>query len=228
MSKYFEIKHNIFDIEISNKLELRLSEIIENNSRKVNVAVSGGKTPLPIFEILKKKKIKWEKINFFLVDERCVDITSNQSNFKNLNFHFFNHINSKCFPIVINGMSHEKCTERYQNKLLSILPNEIDDFKSFDLILLGMGQDGHTASLFPSSTILKENTKLVSICYVNKSIGKRISLTYPTILYSKEVWIITKGREKKKILKSVLRDFSDAYPVSKIIREHENLKIFTT
>ena len=230
MSNFFEINNDVFDIEISNKLESKLIEIINNNSRKINIAVSGGKTPIAIFEILKKKKIKWVIINFFLVDERCVNTCSNHSNFKNLNFHFFKHINSKCFPILFNGISFEKCADMYQNKLLENLPIDLNDCRFFDLVLLGMGQDGHTASLFPESSILKENGKLVSACYIDKSIGKRISFTYPIILSSKEAWLLTKGKEKKEILKSILKGFCniDIYPVSKIIREHQNLKIFTT
>ena len=98
VKEIYEIKN--FDIEACNIIYKLIVTRLNLSKKKLNIALSGGTTPLKILSLLKQKKIEWSRINFFLVDERIVDVKSNDSNFNKLNEVFFNFISAESFPIV--------------------------------------------------------------------------------------------------------------------------------
>ena len=127
-----------------------------------------------------------------MVDERDVDFDSDESNYYNLNKFFFSKIKVSTFPMK-NSKSIKKSVYNYSKFLRNAFENNLP---SFDLILLGMGNDGHIASLFPNSKALTENLKWVVENYVDKLNSNRITLTFPVILNSKNIILITQGKEK--------------------------------
>lgn len=202
----------------------KIQEILNSNLCNINIALSGGNTPLSILARLKSEKIKWERINFFMVDERCVSIKSELSNFGNISKVFFDKIPSNKFSMIKEGLSFEESLIEYKKSILEKVAIEQNGLPKFDLILLGMGDDGHTASLFPETEALMEEDEIVVINHVKQLNTKRMTFTYPIILNAYEIVVIVKGVSKEKIIEELYSINSCNYPISRIVNEHSNLK----
>lgn len=191
---------------------------------KINIALSGGTTPLPVLEKLKHQQINWERYNFFMVDERCVSIDDASSNFGNINKKFFKDIPAQSFSIVLKNSSFTESVEIYKSCISDHVTKKVGSFPQFDLILLGLGEDGHTASLFPETEGLLEENEMVIINKVPQINTERITLTYPVILNASEIIVMVNGKSKEKIIEEIYSGNSIGYPMEKIAREHPNLK----
>ena len=191
---------------------------------KINIALSGGTTPLPVLEKLKLQRINWERYNFFMVDERCVPVNSELSNFGNINKIFFKFIPSKYFSMVQNDTSFIDSVTNYKMIIKEQVSKIVGSCPQFDLILLGMGDDGHTASLFPQTDGLFEENEIVIINKVSQLNTERITLTYPIILNASEIIVMVKGKKKAKMIERIYSNKNTRYPIGKIVREHYNLK----
>ena len=200
----------------------KIQSLEQNSSGKIYIALSGGNTPLPILEKLCNKKLNWEKFVFFLVDERCVPNQDESSNYGNIKKIFYNSIPSESYSIVKNGKTYQESTELYGQEIIQNVPFK-DEVPSFDLILLGMGDDGHTASLFPNTFALKENKKFVVLNEVPQLNTSRITLTYPVLKNAKEVLVLMKGEQKEQIMNQMYSEENISYPMYKVIQEQNNL-----
>jgi 6-phosphogluconolactonase len=130
-----------FDVFASSILHKTVNQLLEANKKDINIGLSGGNTPIPILEKLKDKDVNWERINFFMVDERCVPLTSDLSNFGNISKAFFSKIDSKSFSLVQENKSFEDSLFEYQREISENVKIGENGFPVFDLILLGMGDD---------------------------------------------------------------------------------------
>ena len=214
-----------YDDSVCNEIESKLISLLMQ-SDKINVALSGGNTPLPILKLLAERKINWNKIQFYLVDERCVLYDSDECNYTNLKKVFFDKISAKVFPITLNNENYKAASFKY-NQVIDSLPKK-NEIPEFDLILLGMGDDGHTASLFPETKALEEKEAWVVLNKVPQLESLRITITYPVILNAKNVWVLCKGSKKNEIIDNLFSEESLNYPMLKIVREYNNLNWFTT
>ena len=179
----------------------------------INIALSGGSSPIPIYEKMKKSSLDWNRIQFFLVDERCVSINDTQNNFKNIKNCFFDYISSNHYPIVKEDVSYKDAAQQYQELIEKKIPSK-NGIPEFDLILLGMGLDGHTASLFPETKAITNTKDLIVLNEVHQQNATRITMTYPLILNAKKIILLIKGDEKRKVFeKALIEDL----PISKII-----------
>jgi 6-phosphogluconolactonase len=193
-----------------------------NNSQKLNIAVSGGKTPSILFTLLAreyKNVIPWEAIHFFWVDERCVEPTDPESNFGMTYDALFRYafINpSNLFRIKGEAVPEDEA-ERYQKLLWDKLPVR-NQFPVFDLILLGIGDDGHTASIFPDNLSLLNSENSVKVAKQPLSGQKRITLTGKTICNANQVVFFVTGANKSEIVSRIVNRKSEAnkYPASYI------------
>ena len=190
---------------------------LSENKKNISIALSGGSTPLPILSILKEYKLNWAYFNFFMVDERNVSISSSTSNYGNIQSLFFNYINSSSHSILNDNYSFEECILNYEELLFAKIPLGVNHLPIFDLILLGFGDDGHTASLFQETKGLNESKKLVINNVIPQLNTKRITLTYPIILNSSKIIILAKGEAKDKILKEIRMGKGNHYPIARII-----------
>lgn len=195
----------------------------KQQSQYFNLAVSGGSTPKFLFSLLAEEDyrtlIPWDSIRFFWVDERCVEPTHPESNFGMtydalLQFAFVpadNIFRMKGEDIPDNE------ADRYKNLLRSKLPAK-NGFPVFDLILLGLGDDGHTASIFPDNLSLLDSEKTVDVATHPVSGQKRITLTGKTINNADEIVFLINGVNKAKIVADIINQTPEAkkYPANYI------------
>ncbi|MDC3032237.1 6-phosphogluconolactonase [Bacteroidota bacterium] len=191
-----------------------------NYKKNISIALSGGSTPLPIFDILKKYKLDWDNFSFFMVDERDVSTSNHLSNYGNIKKVFFDSISSKNYIMRIENSSISDSANNYENLIYSKIPLAENGVPTFDLICLGIGDDGHTASLFPSTEALVENKKLVVANNVPQLRTDRITLTFRLILNAAKIIIFTKGVNKQKIIDEIEAGAGDQYPIAKIINSN--------
>ncbi|NGX31917.1 MAG: 6-phosphogluconolactonase [Chlamydiae bacterium] len=168
------------------------------------VALSGGSTPKKIYERIAKhadaNRVDWSKVFFFFSDERSVPPTDNDSNYK---MAITSGIGSlPISPVNLFRMEAEvdieENAEKYEQLIYSHVPNH-----SFDLIMLGCGDDGHTASLFPNTDALKETKKLVSANFVLQKDTWRMTMTYPCLNQAKHLVVYALGEGKQAIIKEL-------------------------
>jgi len=195
---------------------------------RLNVAISGGSTPIRFFKILSSREyaaLDWSKIHFFWVDERCVPKEDKESNFKGAWDALLSHIliPEANLHRIKGEASPEIAAKEYEKELAYYFG--ADTLPAFDLIFLGMGEDGHTASLFPASESLKESNRLTMSVYVEKLKSWRVTLTLPVLNNSHSVVFIVTGKNKTDVLKEILseNESSQRYPAGLIKPEDGNL-----
>jgi 6-phosphogluconolactonase len=180
---------------------------------KFSVVLSGGSTPKGMLSLLAsdeyKKQVPWDKCHFFWGDERSVPPTHADSNFKMATDALLSHIPAN--PAQIYRMEAEKAdinqaAQEYQNKIAAFfnVPNSGCP-PQFDLLYLGMGPDGHTASLFPGTTAQSEKSRWVVPNFVPKFNTNRMTFTYPMINQAKNIIFLVAGKDKVSALKEVLQ-----------------------
>jgi 6-phosphogluconolactonase len=195
---------------------LHAQEAIEKNGRFV-VALSGGSTPKTFLEILAtpafSKNVDWKKVFFFWSDERFVPLTDKESNYKMAWDSLLSKVpvpKKNIFATPVKGPTKD-CAKQYETTLKSFFGGKTP---AFDWLMLGMGDDGHTASLFPGTDILQENKRLVKEVWVESKQTWRISFTYPLINKARQVVLLVAGNNKAPILKTVFAKKAKAvYPV---------------
>lgn len=202
---------------LANQLAELLVKLTETQ-RYVNVAVSGGTTPAILFSYLAEKYhdiINWRKVNFFWVDERCVAPNHEDSNYLMTSNALFKKIEISKGNIhrMMGENDPEKEAKRYGNYISLIMPEKID-LPQFDVILLGMGDDGHTASIFPDNLSLLENTDVCAVAEHPVSKQKRITLTGPVICNSLNIFFLVTGKSKFPAMNEILSQTEKArhYP----------------
>lgn len=158
-----------------------------------SIALSGGKTPLDLYKRLCRQNLKWSKVRVFWSDERLVPLNNEKSNyFQAMEAGFKNLPLRQIFPMTL-----KEGAKKYEKKINSLLGKDL-----FDLVLLGIGEDGHTASLFPGHFSV-DDKNLVTL--VQRPTEKRLSLTLRCINQSQKVLVLVFGKEKNKILKKIYR-----------------------
>jgi 6-phosphogluconolactonase len=198
---------------------------IDKNGR-FTVALSGGSTPKSLYKFLaSEKRVDWPRVHFFFGDERNVPHDSPDSNFcmaKETLFDVLSIPDANVFtwdteiaePAVIADDYREKIQAFFSDsKKLEWNPVVTapgsDLYPRFDLILLGMGPDAHTASLFPYTSALDETEQTTVANYVDKLDSWRLTLTYPIINNASNIAFLVSGGEKSETLKNVLRGECD-------------------
>lgn len=177
------------------------------------VALSGGSTPKPVYEIIcRSKKIDWSKVWLFWSDERAVSPDSSESNYHMVMEAGFQHLSIPKAQIFRMRAEKEiqKGAKMYEEAIHTHLVPSL-----FDLVLLGLGEDGHTASLFPETQALEETTRLVRENSTPK--GERMTLTFPCIQQSSHVTFLIFGKAKASIVREVLgAPLISSWPASRV------------
>ncbi len=178
---------------------------------RARIAISGGTTPKAMFQLLADpaqpflRQVPWDKLDLYWVDERCVPPTETDSNYRMTSETLLSKV--PLSPERIHRMEGELDPEvaaaRYESTIRNTFRLEGAETPTFDLILLGMGDDGHTASLFPHTEAINDLTHIVVANYVPQKDTWRITLTWPVINQGREVAFLIEGAGKAQVLHDV-------------------------
>ncbi|MFA7095685.1 MAG: 6-phosphogluconolactonase [Gammaproteobacteria bacterium] len=177
-----------------------------------HVALSGGSTPQALYETLARpefaQEVDWGAVHVYFGDERAVPPTHPDNNYRMAELALLRHV-----PIP-PGQIHRMAADdpaniqenaaAYERELRAALPRDPDEMPVFDLILLGLGPDGHIASLFPGTAALHERERLVTAVYVEKFQAWRMTLTFPIIDRARHLMPLVSGRGKAEVVRQVL------------------------
>jgi 6-phosphogluconolactonase len=205
----------------------QLVEQSAGDEHPFRVALSGGSTPKLLYKLLASEeyrgRIAWDRVQFYFGDERWVPHTGKDSNFKLANDYLFQPLGihtSRVFPMPTEGLEPQQAAEQYEATIRREFALASREMPRFDLVFLGMGDDGHTASLFPHTAALREYGKLVAANHVDTLDTWRITLTAPVLNAAGHVLFMVAGESKAPALKQVLEGDYDPkeYP-SQLLRE---------
>lgn len=192
------------------------------HQKSFSLAISGGRTPWEMLKLLSKADLPWQRINLFQVDERVAPDGHPDRNLTQL----FQAIAGtpmvtqlRIFPMPVTAEDLDAAAEEYAEVL-----NEVTEGKGLDMIHLGLGSDGHTASLVPGDEVLAVQNRQVA-CTQNNYQGRiRMTLTYPLLNAAKQIlWIVT-GSEKKEMVKRMLQK-DPSIPAGSIRQENALLLV---
>ena len=181
---------------------------------RFSVALSGGSTPKALYSLLASNygDFPWNRTFLFFGDERHVPPTDQESNYRMVDESLLSKISippANVFRVKAENPDADAAAADYEAQLRSFFELKAGEFPRFDLILLGMGPDGHTASLFPDSEGLKERSRLVVANWVEKFKTHRITFTFPVLNRAAEVMFLASGPDKSEILSQVLGGKAD-------------------
>lgn len=195
------------------------------------IALAGGSTPEALYRLLGdepafRARMPWAQTHFFFGDERHVPPGHKDSNYRMAAEALLNKVAAQCPPANIHRIPAEKpdaaeAAASYETGLRRHFAAE-EGVPQFDLVLLGMGPDGHAASLFPGTTGLRETEKLVAAAWVDKLSTYRITFTLPLLGAARGILYLTAGAEKADMLHTVLKGAPefDRYPSQRVNAEN--------
>ncbi len=199
----------------------RALEAIERRGA-FHVALSGGSTPERLYRHLGQgdlaKSVDWSRVHVWFGDERCVPPDHPDSNYRMAREAFLAKVPlpSRNVHRIHGELTPEDAASRYALALVRELPERQGAFGRFDLLMLGMGADGHTASLFPGTPALTERERPAVAVYVEKLDSWRVTITYPLIERAREIMLLVSGAAKAEVVAQVLSGQGDAYPVARV------------
>jgi len=184
-----------------------------------HLALAGGSTPQGLYELLATPdyigRVEWARTSVYFGDERCVPPDDTRSNYRMAREALLDHVPIP--PVQVHRMAGEapprQAATDYGRLLQGQLPHDSEGRLRFDLVLLGMGSDGHTASLFPKTDILKKRKAPVAAVFVPQVEMWRLSLTFPTLNNARHLLLLAAGPRKADIIRHLLNEHPDAQPL---------------
>lgn len=194
-----------------------------------SLVLSGGNTPRRLYQLLctdeYRNKIDWSRIHFYWGDERCVPFTDDRNNARMAFDNLLDHlpVEKKQVHIMRTDIDPETSAAEYEKLLHHNFP---DPHQTFDLVLLGLGDNAHTLSLFPGYPVVKEKAKWVQSFYLKEQQMHRITLTAPVVNHAASVAFLVTGADKAPALQEVIHGKfqPDLYPAQLIkpVNDHVN------
>jgi 6-phosphogluconolactonase len=179
---------------------------------RARVAISGGSTPKATFQLIAdanepwRAHMPWDNLDLYWVDERCVPPDDNDSNFRMTREAMLDRVPLRPEQVhrIEGELEPEAAAARYESELRNSFRLEGAEIPRFDLIALGMGPDGHTASLFPHTQAIHELGRIAVANHVQNKDAWRVTLTWPVINHARSVFFLIAGADKAAVLKEVL------------------------
>ncbi|HLX63039.1 MAG TPA: 6-phosphogluconolactonase [Planctomycetota bacterium] len=198
-----------------------------------NIALSGGATPKSVYALLRQSiKMPWPQTRLFWGDERYVPHDHADSNYRMVNEALLQNgpvPPENIFPIPTIQPTAADAAAYYEGTLLEKIARKSDDFPVFDLILLGIGPDGHTASIFPGTRAALEMARAVTWSDPTvanpgvKPAVQRVTITTPVIWRAENVFVLAEGESKREMLAKIFApDPIEAPPVARLLRQCKN------
>jgi 6-phosphogluconolactonase len=228
-----ELKNFASDVELAEYTAALWLEQVRKNPAQ-NVALSGGTISRLFFQKIAERaiaeKIFLSDVHFFWADERCVPPTDPESNFALANENLFSRVNIQPDKIhrLCGELEQDEAVARANHEIARIISPGTPGFPVIDIVFLGLGPDGHVASLFPNAGIdvLTWDRPFLSIEDSPKPPPKRITLSYAAIVAAKEVWVLISGAGKEKALRESISE-NGTTPLARILQIRQQTKIFT-
>lgn len=221
--------------KLAEEFALELVLLVNESLKKIKpftAALSGGSTPEILFTILGEKfgnSVPWEYVHFFWGDERCVPPEDSESNYGMAKRTFLTKIKIPSGNIhrIIGEDDPVKETSRYSEEI-SLHTRKRNGMPLFDLVLLGLGEDGHTASIFPGHLELMDSDKICDLAYHPVTLQKRITLTGRVINNADAVTFLVSGKKKEYIVEELFKKDPSAvnYPAAYIVPVYGRLNWF--
>jgi 6-phosphogluconolactonase len=187
-----------------------------------SLVLSGGTTPRGVYELIGSEKyrdrVDWKRIHLFWGDERCVPPTMPESNYRMAHRAFIKNIPIPSHHVhrIHGELRPQEAARAYEMDIRNFFSLKKGELPRWTLVLLGLGEDGHTGSLFPDTGVLDEKERLVSEVYVDSLASYRVTMTLPAINNAATVLFLVSGRTKAVILREVLEDGGADYPARRI------------
>jgi|GEM_PF-294082 len=190
------------------------------DTQPFTAGLSGGKTPSVFYDALAELPgmLQWENIHLFPVDERFVPGYHPESNRRLIEDHLMKPLGLTgdiMHPVMTENVSLEEAAARYERDLYEFF-GSVSRIPRFDLIMLGIGDDGHTASLFPGTRELQELTRLAVPVKYQGAAHDRITMTLPLINNAANVVFFVTGERKASVIKDVLHRSNNEFPASRV------------
>ncbi|MFA6991960.1 MAG: 6-phosphogluconolactonase [Candidatus Gracilibacteria bacterium] len=190
----------------------------KKSPKTIHIALSGGKTPIPFYkDLAKSKNTDFSKIEFYIVDERYVSLKNAKSNFKMINSTLISKIKCRKFHYFDTSLPIEKAIKAYEKEVGKV---------RFDMAVLGIGDDGHFASIFPKSKAITSKKSVEHTQTKKFEVKDRLTLTAKKILQSKQILVLLKN--KPSVLKELVNKTKtiQEFPAH-ILKKHKNLEILS-
>lgn len=205
-------------------ITMQLSAAIDAEG-EARIAVSGGSTPVPLFNYLSRQALNWQKVKLTLVDDRCVPAEHQDSNAKLVrdNLLINNASKAEFYPLV----SVESILQEFDQKTESEANQVIQkNFPDYDVVILGMGNDAHTASIFPEAEELSaaldlETAQKCLLTHPNTANYWRITQTRAQLLKTELLVLHIVGKDKISLFESASAGPQDQFPISHFIHQTE-------
>jgi 6-phosphogluconolactonase len=186
------------------------------------IALSGGQTPTPLFRLLAASDwadhLPWDKMTFFWVDERCVSPDHPDSNYGLARRELLSHVPATHFFRMHGDEDPVRAAAQYGQTIRGDFNLGENDLPRFDFMLLGIGEDGHTGSIFPNSPAFAEKKRFVIDQYVPERKADRLTLTLPVINNSRCCMFLVNGRGKHDMLSQALNLLSEPTLPAQMVR----------
>lgn len=188
-----------------------LKDLIDKQGR-ATIALSGGSTPKPLYESMVQADIPWEKLFVFWGDERYVPHDHEKSNYRMASEAWLNHVaipEDNIFPVPTSAGDPATDAAKYEEDIRAFFQIDAGGVPKLDFVLQGMGDDGHTASLFPNTEALDVRDRLITVG--NHDGEPRITFTVPLINHGQKIIFLIAGANKQEALSKVFGEDADNY-----------------
>ncbi|MCW8831520.1 MAG: 6-phosphogluconolactonase [Gammaproteobacteria bacterium] len=183
----------------------KITESIQKNGI-CQVALPGGKTPAICLGYLAEKSLPWDKVHWYLGDERCLPQGDAERNDVMLEKYFWSNLSNTHVHVIPAELGADKAAEAYRQEISSVA--------SFDIVFLGMGEDGHTASLFPDHEALNDKRSVVPVYGSPKPPAERVSLSCGTLSNARCRVVLAAGEAKANIIRRIKE--GEALPINRL------------
>jgi len=214
----FRAREKLYDFLIQKWKEISQEAIKKRGI--FTVALSGGETPVEFYQRLadSKNRLAWDKTHIFLADERFVPFDHPDSNYGTIRANLLENVaipEKNIHPVTIDR-NVEVSAKRYEEKLKKFFQLREEKLPEFDIIILGIGEDGHTASIFPGDSAPLETSHLSLAVHLDASQHDRVTLTLPVINRARNIAFLVLGQNKARIVKKVLEKPRNKLPASMV------------
>ena len=215
---------NLLNSDLANQIKNSLCEAITLRGRAYLV-VSGGKTPIELFKLLAQKDLPWDKVTITLADERCVGANDPDRNERLVKDFLLQY---KAHQAQFISLYNEHVQIEESLKLVEL---QIDSLPTFDVVILGMGEDGHTASLFPCSDELEsgldDEAQSLLLVHPRTAPYQRVTLSKRRLLNSRMIFVHLIGKKKRIVFSQALvNDNPKVMPISAFINnQNANIQV---